>query len=103
MGELIVEFYKKEGTLAGNNEERADWKYRLPDEFTNMEILSQVWWIKPFSCCFCRGSKCMKHHELYSKFYDILQRDLDFITVFKRIHRIKSIVKDQEIMSTQIH
>ena len=102
MGDLIVEFYKQEGKFTGEDEEAVDWKYRLPNKFTNMEILSQVWWIKPFSYCFCRRSKCMKHHELYDKFYGVLQRDLDFITVFKRIHRIKSIVKNQEIMSTHI-
>lgn len=54
-------------------------------------MLNRIWWMKPFCCPFLK-SRWMSNANLYAKWADIFEKDIDFINVLKRIFEIENMI-----------
>jgi len=57
-------------------------------EFTQMELLSTLWFMKPFFLC-CPASKCLKNAKECEKHVQLVNDKLDFFDIFHNIYNCK--------------
>ena len=60
-------------------------KYTL--EFSNLEILNSIWWIKPFTYCFTK-TRFAKNGDKFSKYKNDLYLDLDIVNIVQNLNEI---------------
>ena len=59
-------------------------------DFSTMEILGQIWWMKPIACC-CRSARCARNTEQFSMYYDMITRDhLDFFKLKQKFQDLQN-------------
>ena len=66
-----------------------DEKEAIGKDFTNLEVLYSIWFMKPFLYPF-RKSKYMKNREYFDKYVDLIFNELDFFTILAKLKKIKN-------------
>ena len=56
--------------------------------FTYLEMISKLWWMKPFTWCL-RGCDCMKNADQFQKYFYMTLHDLDFFMMYERVTNIE--------------
>jgi len=69
-------------------EDELDTYNTIGKDFTIWEIMYRIWWLKPFLCCF-RNSKCMRNHQHFYNYYNMIINELNFFKVYSKINKIE--------------
>ena len=66
-------------------------------EFTTLEVLYPIWWLKPFLYCFSKTSK-LKNKDYFQQYYDmIIYGHFDYLNLYHKILKInKFIIETQK-------
>jgi len=69
-------------------------KYTM--EFTNLEILNSLWWMKPFVFCFYK-TKFVKNKDKFKEYKTKLYTDLDIVNIIKNLQEVTKSHKIEKI------
>jgi len=102
ISKFIKRFYSSKDKIKKINLKTTTSKYldfdkteTFEKDFNALEILYNIWWLKPF-LCLCKKSKCMSNYKYFGKYYEVVCNELDFFNIYEGIVRTRDLHSQEE-------